>query len=176
MLAQVVDPLGEGDSQDQVAVGLHEQVGRAVHGVQGRALCGRSKETPSAPLHAGAECVLAECEAAVGSVEVAGCCMKAQVGQPHLHNPKVHPPSLTWGRFWLARSVPGVVGLNPPGAGGAVVAGGAMDSGFRGMRGSSVTGAHSAAVRSTTQHAALQASLHAGARCGSRASCCCRGC
>ena len=127
----------QSNSQDQVAVALHDQVGRSVHGVERRVLHRRSS-TPRYRRLTLARNHAAGCKE-VGS---AGC---RQGGWQCLVRLAQAAAALTWGRFWLARRVPGVVGVNPV-AGGADVAGallvtgGTVDRGFAGTRGSSATG------------------------------------
>ena len=63
---------GEGDSQDQVAVALHDQVGRAVHGVQ-RCVLGRRSRTPRQSYFTLKPEVFSQvCEAATGSGRLGG--------------------------------------------------------------------------------------------------------
>ena len=107
------------------------------------------QDTLSAPLHAGA--LSSQAVRLLQALVKWGKGTKWTISLMQPQGATVPP---TWGRSWLAKRVPGLVGMNAA-PGGADVAGGAMDRGFRGMRGSSVTGAHSTAVKRATRHATL---------------------
>ena len=168
--------------QDQVAIGLGDEEDSAVRGEQALVLhqpgvfamplapnMGRSTHRhhrggPCPPPPANAAAHTAACQAAAGGEPMAGdearCARRLVRRRVRCSRATPSAALLTASRFWLAKRVPGEVGMYDV-AGGRVLAGGAVDTGLMGTLGSSATcAAHSDATsEQLTQRAAQQQGL-----------------